>query len=116
MNLLINITNRLSLLYQMLYFLKKHLMVIIGLGLIAAFGRVMQLGGFGQIKPRMNIFLEVIVEFVRLLIFLYVLGLASFKKGALRIKQLFTNKSSRNLYWKIALQKIRIQWVEIVLN
>jgi hypothetical protein len=91
-------------------------MVILGLGLIAAFGRVIQLGGFGQITPRMNIFLEVVVEFVRLLIFLYVLGLASFKKGALRIKQLFTNKISRKLYWKIALQKIRKQRVEILLN
>ena len=116
MNLLVNFSNRLSLLYRTLYFLKRHLMVILGLGLIAAFGRVIQLGGFGQITPRMNIFLEVVVEFVRLLIFLYVLGLASFKKGALRIKQLFTNKISRKLYWKIALQKIRKQRVEILLN
>ena len=116
MNLLANFFNRLSLLNYMLYFLKKHLIVILGLGLIAAFGRVIQLGGFGQITSRVNIFLEVVVEFVRLLIFLYVLGLASFKSGALRIKHLFTEKKSRKLYWQGAFQKIRKQWVEILLN
>ena len=91
-------------------------MVIFGLGLIAAFGRVIQLGGFGQITSLVNIFLEVVVELVRLLIFLYVLGLASFKNGASRIKQLFTDKKSRKLYWRVALQKIKKQWVEILLN
>src|SRR5580765_7341341 len=116
MNLLANFFNRLSLLNYMLYFLKKHLIVILGLGLIAAFGRVIQLGGFGQITSRVNIFLEVVVEFARLLIFLYVLGLASFKNGALRIKHLFTEKNSRKLYWKGALQKIKKQWVDILFN
>src|SRR5580765_345107 len=107
MNLLANLSNRLSLLSYMLYFIKKHLMVILGLGLIAAFGRVIQLGGFGQITSGVSIFLEVVVEFVRLLIFLYVLGLASFKNGALRIKHFFTKKDSRKLYWRGAFQKIK---------
>ena len=115
MNLHINLS-KLSLLFNTFHFLKKHLLVIFGLGLIAAFGRVIQLGGFGQISSRVNIFLEIIVEFVRVLIFLYVLGLASFKKGALRIKQFFTDKHGRKLYWKIAIQKIKNQWAEILLN
>ena len=91
-------------------------MVIFGLGLVAAFGRVIQLGGFGQITSQVNIFLEVVVEFVRVLIFLYVLGLASFSNGALRIKQLITDKNSRKLYWNVGLQKMKKQWVEILLN
>ena len=116
MNLVDHLSIKLSLLYQTLYFFKKHLAMILGLGFIAAFGRVIQLGGFGQVSHRVTIFLEVVVEFVRLSIFLYVLGLASFKKGALRIKQLITNKASRKLYGRVALQKISKQWGEILLN
>src|SRR3712207_6429010 len=105
MNLLVNLSNKLSLLKHTLYFLKKHLTVISGLGLIAAFGRVIQLGGFGQVTSLINILLEVVVEFVRVLMFLYVLGLASFRNGTLRIKQFFSNRNSRKLYWKVAVQK-----------
>jgi hypothetical protein len=116
MNLLVNLSDRLSLLNQIFYFLKKHLIVIFGLGLIAAFGRVLQLGGFGQITPGFNIFLEVVVEFVRVLIFVYVLGMASIRNGALRIKQVLTDKASRTFYWRIGVQKIKRQWVEILVN
>lgn len=116
MNLLVNLSNRLSLVYHTVNFLRKHLMIILGLGLIAAFGRVIQLEGFGPITSRLHIFLEVVVEFVRLLIFLYVLGLASFRDGVLRIKRFFTDKISRKLYWRVALQKVRKQWVEILFN
>ena len=80
MNLSFNLSEKLSLLNNTLYFFKKHFVAIIGLGLIAAFGRVIQLGGFGQITSLMNIILEVVIESARLVLFLYVLGLANIKK------------------------------------
>src|SRR5262245_54228154 len=116
MNLFAKISGKLSLLYNTLNFLKKHLATIFGLGLIAAFGRVIQLGGFGQIASWFNIVLEVVVEFARLLLFLYVLGFANFRKGASRIRQFFIDKNSRKLYLKAAIQKFRKQWIEILLN
>src|SRR5918994_1300070 len=89
-----NLSGRLTLLKNSLYFFKKHFLVILGLGLIAAFGRVIQLGGLGQITTWTNIVLEVVVESSRILLFLYVLGFADIKNGVLRIKRLFTNKNN----------------------
>ncbi len=60
-----------------LYFVKKHFVVIITLGLVAAFGRVIQLEGFGPIPTWLNIVLEVFIEAARLLLFIYVLGWAN---------------------------------------
>ncbi|GAB3166747.1 hypothetical protein [Telluribacter humicola] len=116
MNVLLSLTNRLSLLSHTLYFIRKHLLVLVGLGLIAAVGRVIQLGGFGPITSGFHIFLEVIIEVARGVLFVYVLGLASLKHGASRIKHLFTDKSSRKHYWRVALQKGKKQWAEILLN
>ena len=88
MNLSFNLSDKLSLLNNTFYFFKKHFMAIMGLGLIAALGRVIQLGGFGEITNWMNIILEVVVESARILLFLYVLGLANIRNGVLRIKHL----------------------------
>lgn len=41
----------LSFLKHTIYFFQKHFWVVLGLGLIAALGRVIQLGGFGAISP-----------------------------------------------------------------
>lgn len=90
--------------------------MITGLGLIAAFGRVIQLGGFGEISFLTNIFLEVVVESARILMFLYVVGLASIKNGFLRIRNLFANKDNRKLHWNAAIQKLKKQWFLILLN
>jgi len=116
MHLNVTLSNKLSLLHETLRFLKRHLIIILGLGFIAAFGRVIQLGGFGKITLGANALLEVVIEFARLLIFVYVLGLASFKMGALRIKQLITDKNSRILYWRAGVQNIKRKWIEILLN
>ncbi len=42
---------RMDLLFISLIFLKKHYAILLALGLIAAFGRVIQLCGFGEITP-----------------------------------------------------------------
>ncbi|HEX6848691.1 MAG TPA: hypothetical protein VF144_17015 [Chitinophagaceae bacterium] len=91
-------------------------MKILGLGLIAALGRVIQLGGFGQIPTWMNIVLEVVIESARLLLFLYVLGLANIKKGVLRIKHLLTHKDNRKKLMTIATQKLKKEWISVSLN
>jgi hypothetical protein len=87
-----------------------------GLGLIAALGRVIQLGGFGQITTWTNIVLEVVVESSRILLFLYVLGLANIKNGVLRIKHLFTRKGNRKALLSIAIQKLKKQWFSVFMN
>lgn len=111
-----NLSDKLNLLNSTLYFFKKHFIVIIGLGLIAAFGRVIQLGGFGQITTWENIVLEVVVETSRILLFLYVLGLANIKNGVLRIRRLFTRKIYQKTPLTISFQKLKKQWFFVLLN
>jgi hypothetical protein len=116
MNTSSTLFNQLNWLYSTIYFFKKNFLVLAGLGLIAAFGRVIQLGGFGEISSFLNITLEVVIESARVILFLYVLGLANVKKGALRIKHLFTQQENRKQNWRIASQKVKKQWFSILLN
>lgn len=89
---------------------------ILGLGLMAALGRVIQLGGFGPIPAGMNIALEVVVESARLLLVLFVLGWGNIRGGALRIKHIWRKKDSRKKLWAAAIQKMKRQWLAIFLN
>ncbi len=116
MNFPFHLSDRLSLVSNTLYFFKKHFVSITGLGLIAALGRVIQLGGFGQITTLMNIVLEVVVESARICLFLYVLGLANVNKGVLRIKYLVTSKENRNKLFTIAIQKLKKEWFPVCMN
>ena len=109
-------SDKLTSLHNAIYFFKKHFLIIISLGLIAAFGRVIQLGGFGEITTTFTIVLEIIIEASRILLFLYVLGLANIKNGILRIKRFFTQKKNRKLQWTNAVRKFKQQWFSIVLN
>ncbi len=116
MNLSFNHPDKWSLLNNTVYFFKKHFLTIMGLGLIAAFGRVIQLGGFGQITSWMNVILEVVVESARVLLFLYVLGLANVKNGLLRIKHILTHKDDRKTLLTNAIHKLKKQWLSLSLN
>jgi hypothetical protein len=97
-------------------FIKSHFIFIFSLGLVAAFGRAIQLGAFGEITSWAHILLEIVIEFTRLLIFLYALGVTRVKTGALRIVQLFINKANRQQNWSIALQRLKSQWMVIIVN
>lgn len=97
-------------------FFRKHFIVIFGLGLVAAFGRTIQLGAFGQIDALTNTILEVIVALVRIAIFLYALGLSNLKTGVLSVSQLFINKANRKQNWHITLEKLRRRWFVLLLN
>ena len=109
-------SGRLTLLSNTLYFFRKHFFIIIGLGLVAAFGRVIQLGGFGHISTLINILLEVVIEASRILLFLYVLGLANVKNGRRRIKHFFTKKNDRKAAVVLAMQKLKQQWLSFSLS
>ncbi len=112
----INFLNKLTTLNNAIYFIKKHFQVILGLGLISAFGRVIQLDGFGEIPGWTNIVLEIIVESSRILLFLFVLGLANVKKGILRIRDFFTKKDMWRSNWRVSIQKLKKQWLSVLLN
>ena len=116
MNLSFNHADKWTLLNNTVYFFKKHFLTIIGLGLIAALGRVIQLGGFGQITSWMNVLLEVVIESARILLFLYVLGLANIKNGVLRIKHLLTHKIDCKKLLITAIHKLKKQWLLVSLN
>jgi len=111
-----NFLNKLTILNNAIYFIKKHFLVILSLGLISAFGRVIQLGGFGDIPGWVNIVLESIVETSRILLFLFVLGLANVKKGILRIQDFFTKKNMWRSTWSVSIQKIKKHWLSVLLN
>lgn len=84
--------------------------------MVAALGRVIQLGGFGEITTSFHVILEVVIESARLFLFLYVLGLSNVKKGGSYIKYLFTQSENRKQNWRIALGRLRQQWASILLN
>lgn len=99
-----------------LLFVKKHFYTIFALGLIAAFGRVIQLRGFGEIPSWLHIALEVIIETSRLLIVLFVIGWANVKTGLQRIISFFSKRSKIRMHSKIAIQKMKGQWGHILVN
>jgi hypothetical protein len=98
------------------YFFRRHFPVIIGVGLIAGFGRVIQLGGFGPVSSLMHMLLEVMIESARIALVFYVLGLANIKNGVLRMKRFFTEKENRRLLWNAGIEKLKKQWRVILIN
>ena len=116
MKLAANLQQQLAWLSGSLLFFRKHLAVILGLGLVAGIGRVIQLEAFGPIESWLHISLEVIIESARIMIFLYTFGLASVRIGVLQIKRFFTQKGKRKSYLTIATRKLKTQWLSIIVN
>ncbi|MPR33309.1 hypothetical protein [Salmonirosea aquatica] len=116
MNHPLRLFEKLDCFHSAVNFFRKHFLIVLGLGLIAALGRVIQLGGFGEISSGVTIILEVVVESARVLLFLYVIGLANVKAGFVRIKKIFTHKADRRAQWSIALRNLRTQWFTLLLN
>lgn len=107
---------RLHWLFDTLLFLKKHLPVVLGLGLLAAIGRVAQLGGFGTVSAFANVVLEAVVESARLALFIYTLGWANWRAGWQRTKSIFSNRFQWKQALKAILQNGRKNWAIILLN
>jgi hypothetical protein len=116
MNRITTLIGKLEILLTSILFLKNHWLALLSLGLIAAFGRVIQLGGFGEISATAYIALEVIIEMSRILIFVYVLGVANIKRGLHHIVRIFSGKTNFRVNYLVALQKIKNQWVAVCLS
>ena len=110
------LSNKFNWLLTSVVFFRDHYKTILALGLIAAFGRVIQLGAFGKISTLANIFLEAGIETSRILLFLYVLGLSNIRLGAAHIKHFFIKKSNRYLFKKLAWQRLKTEWPAVILN
>ena len=110
------LSKRFDWLWSSFGFFRKHFFLIMSLGLVAALGRVTQLGGFGEINSALYIALEVIIESARVLLFLYVLGFSNISKGILRIKNFVTEKVNRKRHVRAAKEKLAKEWPFIFLN
>ena len=91
-------------------------MLILGFGLIAAFGRVIQLGGFGEIPRWEHYLLEVVVETSRLMIILFVLGTTNIRRGASYFVRFFTSWTNMKTYSRVAIDRFRKHWLMLTFN
>jgi len=101
-------------LFEALLFFKTHFVIILALGLIAAFGRATQLGAFGPVSSSFHFLLEIIIQSARLLIFVYTLGFTNVKKGLSRIKKIVTTKAAWKENWHTACKKIKTEWPSLL--
>jgi hypothetical protein len=108
--------SNLSIFSNTLLFLKKHFLIILALGLVAAFGRVIQLGGLGSIPKWANIALEVIIEFSRLVIVLFVLGMTNIKRGGTFVREVITSWRKMKACLRVAVSRFKTHWVTVSLN
>lgn len=97
-------------------FIRDNFLIIFSLGLVAAFGRAIQLNAFGPISTKSHVLLEVVIESARILLFFFALGLTSVKGGLTRLVQLFTSKTGRKQNWQIAIRKMRENWLALLIN
>jgi hypothetical protein len=116
MNLYLKSRKTLEWTFLTFQFIKANIWVILGLGLIAALGRAVQLRAFGPISPVTHILLEILIESSRLAIILFALGLSNIKKGFVKIFKLIINKTARQQNWRLAITKSRQQWLAILIN
>ena len=114
MHIYVRIFRNLTWLIQTILFFKNHLLIILGLGLIAAFGRAAQLGAFGPVTSFYYYFLEITIQSARLFIFIYTLGLTHIRTGLTRLKKIISSKNTWKEHWNIAVLKIKKEWVSIL--
>ncbi|CCH52862.1 hypothetical protein BN8_01899 [Fibrisoma limi BUZ 3] len=98
------------------HFIKVNFLPIFGLGLVAAFGRAIQLRAFGPISPLAHTSLEVVIESARFLLFFYALGLTNVRTGLSKLVQLVRNKAGRSSGWRLAIKNLRQNWLTMLVN
>jgi len=70
-------------------FVAAHPGLVLGLSLVSALGRAVQLGGLGPVGGTTSAFLEVVVEGARVLLFLGVIGLGGVAEGLRTVASAF---------------------------
>jgi len=95
---------------ETLLFFRNHYLIVLGLGLTAAMGRIVQLGAFGPISPGLHIAMEVVVESARILLFVYALGLTQLKRGFLRLKRMLTSGKAWTEHWQKGRIRLKTHW------
>jgi len=99
-----------------LRFFKEHFLQILGLGLIAGIGRVVQLGAFGPVGKLENIILEVLIEGARLFLIIYIVGLSSTGLGIHRIKRFFTHREKRKQFLLSTFTRFKSNWLPTLVS
>lgn len=99
-----------------LSFIRRHWIVLLALGLIAALGRVIQLGGFGEVSRFTHMLLEIVIEGSRIALLLFVFGLANMKTGLGHVVRLFTGRVSVRSYARQAWSKMKSRWPALTLS
>ncbi|SKB71364.1 hypothetical protein [Dyadobacter psychrophilus] len=102
--------------HHSLYFLRKHFLVILTLGLIAGLGRAAQLKAFGEISSTLHFVLEMIIQSARMLIFLFALGVTNIRSGIKRTVAIFSVKKDSSQKRKLALEKFKLHWKRMLWN
>lgn len=98
-------------------FYGNHFLSLLGLSLMAALGRTIQMGAMGEISSGWYISLEVLVESSRILILILVIGNGQIKSGVWKCKYAFTMKKyDRKRWWQTVTQNFRNYWPALLWN
>ncbi len=103
-------------LFSTLVFMKRHWITLFCLGLIAGVGRVVQLGGFGEVTPVTHGLLEVLVEGSRVAILLFVVGLANIRMGFRHVVGLLSGKVAIGKFARTVWSKMKLRWIALSLS
>ncbi|RIV19990.1 hypothetical protein DYU11_24045 [Fibrisoma montanum] len=116
MNTATNVLRSLGCTVYAFQFIKVNFLPIFGLGLVAAFGRAIQLKAFGPISPLTHTSLEVVIESARILLFFYALGLTNVRTGFTKLAQFVKDKAGRSAGWRLAVKNLRERWLTMLIN
>jgi len=116
MNTATNVLRSLGCTVYAFQFIKVNFLPIFGLGLVAAFGRAIQLKAFGPISPLTHTSLEVVIESARILLFFYALGLTNVRTGFAKLVQFVKDKAGRSAGWRLAVKNLRERWLTMLIN
>ena len=98
-------------------FFGRHFILIFGLGVVAALGRAIQLGGRGEISGGVDIFLEIVIAATRILTFVFVLGESKIGDGVKRVISVFQLDRAQ---WKSIgsniIYRLKSNWLALLIN
>lgn len=98
-------------------FYGRNFFPLLGLMLVAALGRAVQMKAVGEITSGEYILLEIGVELSRVVVVILVLGEGSLKKGFQRCKRAFTlKKSERKTLWHTVVRNFKTYWPALLWN